>query len=756
MLTGQVDGGWAPPANAYAQLKSSGAGEVYYGVNTVVTSEIVGDTSGPLGDKRVRQALLMAIDREGIVKTAEQGFAEVAESLVSRTTWSGIPGADVDAINAELPKYEYDVAAAKALAEEAGVAGEEMVIETTPAAQSADVIAAAIAQAAKDIGLKPKIKSISPDNYGALFVDPAAREGVDLFMTSWYTSLADPMEFYGMLRTGQFSNYGAWSNTEFDAAAEDALTLQLDDPARIDSIIEADQIATEDLPWLPLYSAPMSVWLGNTISGVQPSIAFLYYPWAADDRGQVMELHHLSATRARELFRSRELSPVELLDAVVERSQKVEPMVNAICEELHDEAYRAAREAERRYLGNGPEPRALEGIPLALKEEQPIAGRTLEEGSLLERGRIAEVSHPVVDRVQAAGAVVHARTTTPEFSCAPFTHSRLWGVTRNPWNLDATPGGSSGGAGAALASGQTILATGSDIGGSIRIPSSFCGVVGFKPPFGRVPGLPPFNSDSYCADGPLGRSVADVAMLQNVLAGPHPGDQASLRPGYRLAESAPPVAGMRVALCLNLGDFQIDPAVEANTRTAAEALRRAGVQVDEVTLPWRRQDLLETAWSHFAAIMGSAINDVVGEHADLVMPYTRYMVQLTADAAPYAEGLSREAELYRPLGDLFESYDALLCPTIGTTAIPAEADVEMAVSVGEEKVAILDAILTLPFNIVGRVPVLAVPSGVAPNGVPTGVQLVGRTYDDQTVFTLGAALEDELGLWTDPGWWPSL
>jgi peptide/nickel transport system substrate-binding protein len=282
MLTGQVDGGWAPPANAYAQLKSSGAGEVYYGVNTVVTSEIVGDTSGPLGDKRVRQALLMAIDRDGIVKTAEQGFAEVAESLVSRTTWSGIPGADVDQINADLPKYEYDVAAAKALAKEAGVAGEELVIETTPAAQSADVIAAAIAQAAKDIGLKPKIKSVSPDNYGALFVDPAAREGVDLFMTSWYTSLADPMEFYGMIRTGEFSNYGAWSNAEFDAAANDALTLQLDDPARLDSIVAADKVATDELPWLPLYSAPMAVWLGDKITGVQPSIALLYYPWAAE------------------------------------------------------------------------------------------------------------------------------------------------------------------------------------------------------------------------------------------------------------------------------------------------------------------------------------------------------------------------------------------------------------------------------------------------------------------------------------------
>ena len=125
----------------------------------------------------------------------------------------------------------------------------------------------------------------------------------------------------------------------------------------------------------------------------------------------------------------------------------------------------------------------------------------------------------------------------PEFSCAPFTHSALWGVTRNPWDPELSPGGSSGGSGAALAAGETLLATGSDIGGSIRIPASLCGVVGFKPPFGRVPGMPPFNSDTYCADGPMGRSVADVALLQNVLAGPHPARPGLAAAGVRAART---------------------------------------------------------------------------------------------------------------------------------------------------------------------------------------------------------------------------
>ncbi len=176
-----------------------------------------------------------------------------------------------------------------------------------------------------------------------------------------------------------------------------------------------------------------------------------------------------------------------------------------------------------------------------------------------------------------------------------------------------TPGGSSGGSGAALAAGETILATGSDIGGSIRIPASFNGLVGFKPPFGRVPGMAPFNQDTYCADGPMGRSVADVAMLQNVIAGPHHADQASLRPAYVLdTPNAQAAAGMRVALCVNLGDYAIDPAVEANTRAAAEALRNAGVIVDEVTLPWTRKQLVETALAHFGGIMGAFISEIAG------------------------------------------------------------------------------------------------------------------------------------------------
>lgn len=158
----------------------------------------------------------------------------------------------------------------------------------------------------------------------------------------------------------------------------------------------------------------------------------------------LIELHHLTAAKARELFESKELSPIEVLDAVVARTTAIEPTINALSEEMLDTARAAALESQERFA-TGQADKPLERIPLLLKEEQPIAGYLAEEGSLTGKGTIAELSHPIVDRTYAAGAVVHGRTTTPEFCCAPYTDSKLWGVTRNPWNTDMTPGGSSRG-----------------------------------------------------------------------------------------------------------------------------------------------------------------------------------------------------------------------------------------------------------------------------------------------------------------------
>lgn len=278
--TGEVDGGWIVPANGFAQLQSGGPGTLYFGTNTTVVSEIVSNLDGPLADPRVRQALLMAIDRDGIVQAGEKGYAQVAESLVTRSTWAGVPQATVDSYYDELPEYPYDVEKAKALAAEAGVSGQKIVIATSPVSSSADIVTQATAEAAKAIGLVPEVKTISPDNYTTLFSDPAARDGIDLFFTNWYVSLGDPLEMYGVLRTGEFSNYGNWSDPDFDTTVNAALGIA-DTVERSAKSAQAQQIAQEQLPWLPLYTPPTSLWLGDRITGVAPSINYMYFPWAA-------------------------------------------------------------------------------------------------------------------------------------------------------------------------------------------------------------------------------------------------------------------------------------------------------------------------------------------------------------------------------------------------------------------------------------------------------------------------------------------
>ena len=461
------------------------------------------------------------------------------------------------------------------------------------------------------------------------------------------------------------------------------------------------------------------------------------------------DLHYLPATEALARFRARELSPVELLEAVIARAEEVEPAVNALCHTFYDEARAQARAAEARYLGRGEPPRPLEGIPVAIKEEEPVAGQPWTQGSLIYRDLVAQRSSTFARRHIEAGAIIHARTTAPEFSCAGFTRSRLWGVTRNPWNPQYAAGGSSGGSGAALAAGTTTLASGSDIGGSIRIPASFNGVVGFKPPYGRVPVDPPFNLDTYCHCGPLARTVADCALYENQLAGPDPADITTLRPKLVLPENGlGDVEGLRVALSVDLGSWPVDPEVRENTLAVGRALLAAGATVDEVDLVVPRADVELATAIHFHLIFADWIGREVAAHGDLVCDYARDMARWCAEVAAghtlYDE-LALEARLYAPVAALLERYDALICPTAATRGLLADDEyVGHGVEVdGEQLDFYLSALLTPVFNVMSRCPVLAVPSGFADNGVPTGVQIAGRTYDDETVFRVGAAIERE-------------
>jgi aspartyl-tRNA(Asn)/glutamyl-tRNA(Gln) amidotransferase subunit A len=445
------------------------------------------------------------------------------------------------------------------------------------------------------------------------------------------------------------------------------------------------------------------------------------------------DLHYISATEAIKQFKGRKLSPVELVQAVIDRAAAVEPAINAFAQTFFDEALTQAKAAEARYAGNGNPPRALEGVPVAVKEEAPITGHKNTLGSLALRDMVADHTAVFVQRILDAGAIVHARTTTPEFACAPVTWSKLWGVTRNPWNLAFSPGGSSGGSGASLAAGTTTLATGSDIGGSIRIPASFCGVVGFKPPYGRVPETEIFNLDHYCHEGPLARTVTDVALLENVIAGPDPSDVVSLRPKLVIPDHLESIKGLRLALSTNLNCYDVDEDVIANTHAAADRLREAGATVEEVSLPWELASINRAARIHFGMIFGPSIKELYDKHGDDFTSYARRFVEEGNEILKedYYKGLELEARIYQPLGEILDRFDAFICPTFAVPALPAEWDSPNT----------LDTLMTVPFNIASRCPVISIPSGRSRDGVPTGLSVVGKTYDDVTAFRVAAAHE---------------
>lgn len=259
--------------------------------------------------------------------------------------------------------------------------------------------------------------------------------------------------------------------------------------------------------------------------------------------------------------------------------------------------------------------------------------------------------------------------------------------------------------------------------------------------------MAPFNLDTYCHDGPLARTVADCALLENVIAGPHPLDSVSVKPKLVLPDRFEGAEGLRVALSFTLGDWQVDPEVEANTRAVAEALRAAGAIVEEVEVTITRADVMKAAMIHFGTIFGPYIASVAAEHGDKLTRYALAFAERAGRAArepgSFLQGLTIEGAVQAEIGALLERYDVLLCPTLGIPAYAADDDYTSTKVVinGVELDDYLEASLTTVFNIASRCPVLSVPSGFASTGVPTGVQIVGRTYDDTTVFRAASAIE---------------
>ena len=460
----------------------------------------------------------------------------------------------------------------------------------------------------------------------------------------------------------------------------------------------------------------------------------------------------LPATEALAGFRSLALSPVEILEAQIQRIESHngdrETGINAFTETLFDSARAQARAAADEYVRlarEGSEVPALLGLSVATKEKHGIAGLKLEQGLAAHRGRIAPVDHPVVERLKAAGGIIHARTTSPEFSCATTTHSPMWGITRNPWNTQASPGGSSGGSGAALAAGFTTLATASDIAGSTRIPAGFTGTVGYKAPYGRIPGAGALAADWYRGDGPMGRTVADTALLAAVLSGRHHTDHGSWGQNGINPLVAGDVAGLRIGLSLTLGNYPVAPEIVENTLKVARALEAAGAVVVPVELPWTTARITETTFAHFGHILGPAMaTETAGTESELAAYTDRFIKDAAAAATRHTlvESLAMDHALQAELAVAMTGLDALLCPTSAVASLAADGDYLDGIETSEGHLGhYWEAHLTSPFNVANRCPVVSVPSGLSNVGIPTGVQIVGHPFDEAMAFRVAAAVE---------------
>lgn len=462
-------------------------------------------------------------------------------------------------------------------------------------------------------------------------------------------------------------------------------------------------------------------------------------------------LHTLTIAEAVAAFRTQDLTPTAYLEACIRRIEALDDSFNAVMDIMAEPAREAAATATEAYRAGGRDLPPLLGIPLLVKEQHDVAGCSATRGSPALAGRIADADHPIVARLRAAGAIPFARTTTPEMSCATFTQTREWGITRNPFNPERTPGGSSGGSGAAVALGYAPLATASDIAGSTRIPAAFCGLPGFKTPFGRTPATLPLNQDWYRGDHILARTVADTALATGIICGLDPTDHGTVPtpqpyPGAELTGDlvSGELTGLRIGISPDLGCYDVDPDVAAGLQRAADALAAAGAQVADIDLNLSLADITDASMAHYGHFLAGNIRRMSDGRTELLEPYTQRFLELTqrwASRFSVVDSLVIENRIQTQIAAALSGVDAFLTPTSAVASLPVD---DFFVDGLDGCEFYWQRHMTVPFNIANRLPVMAMPTGVAADGVPTSAQVVGRAYDDATVFRIAAALEARL------------
>ncbi|MEV4171428.1 amidase [Nonomuraea sp. NPDC049709] len=450
------------------------------------------------------------------------------------------------------------------------------------------------------------------------------------------------------------------------------------------------------------------------------------------------ELHYLTATELARLIRTRQVSAVEVLQAHLDRIEEVNPRVNAVVTLVAERAIEAAKAADAA-LSSGDRAGPLHGVPVAHKDLVDTAGIRTTYGSPLFADNVPDEDDLIVRRLRAAGAVTVGKTNTPEFGTGSHTVNEVFGATRNPYDLSKSAGGSSGGAAVALATGMVPLADGSDMGGSLRNPASFCNVVGLRPTPGRVPD--PSDTAAWftlAVPGPMARTVEDVTLMFGTIAG------FDRRSPYSIKEVFAPepergVAGLRVAWSPDLGGLPVDPRTAAVTATAPAVFERLGARVEQVEPDLTgAEDAFRTyrAWYYLLA------------HGDKsgLGPNTAWNVEQgrKVTGADLARAEVARSRLYQRMAAFFDTYDVLIAPVSQVPPFPVEHPHVSEIN-GRRLPDYLAWMRSAYWISVLHSPAASVPAGFTGDGLPVGVQIVGRPFEDARVLRVARAFEEATG-----------
>ncbi len=457
-------------------------------------------------------------------------------------------------------------------------------------------------------------------------------------------------------------------------------------------------------------------------------------------RASATNLADCTATELVALYRSGQASPVEATNAVLTRIAELDDALNAFCIVDADHALASARASEARWQEGAPLG-LLDGVPVSIKDLILTRGwPTLRGSRTIDSQQPWKIDAPVTARLREAGAVLLGKTNTPEFGIKGTTDNTLTGVTRNPWNTKMTPGGSSGGAAAAVAAGMGPLAVGTDGAGSIRIPSTFCGIPGMKPSFGRVPAFPasPFGTVAHV--GPHARSVADLALMLTVMSRPDARDWFSLpyegidyRAGLRDG-----VRSLRIAFSPDLGYVKnVDPEVAAAVRTAAGAFAALGARVDEMAPGFANPEEITTKLWFVGSL--TLVSSMTPAQLALTDPALRWQAEAGRNVSvmELQKLTARRSELGSFMRQFHQRYDLLLTPGVSVPAFEARTPDQWELG--------LDGFLgwtpfSYPFNLTQQ-PAAVVPCGLSRSGLPIGLQIVGPMYADALVLRAAHAYE---------------